>query len=86
MERAMGFEPTTPSLGSWYSTTELRPLIVCLQDYIYLNFIMQALLHLHNEVQIKQDTDLSQMPARQRRLGGYTDKNIFEFNFFLAEH
>ncbi len=21
----MGFEPTTPSLGSWYSTTELRP-------------------------------------------------------------
>ena len=47
---------------------------------------MQALLHLHNEVQIKQDTDLSQMPARQRRLGGYTDKNIFEFNFFLAEH
>ena len=22
----MGFEPTTPSLGSWYSTTELRPL------------------------------------------------------------
>lgn len=26
----MGFEPTAPSLGSWYSTTELRPLIVCL--------------------------------------------------------
>lgn len=26
MERAMGLEPTTPSLGSWYSTIELRPL------------------------------------------------------------
>src|SRR4051794_18570476 len=24
-ERAMGFEPTTSSLGSWHSTTELRP-------------------------------------------------------------
>ena len=25
LERAMGFEPTTSSLGSWHSTTELRP-------------------------------------------------------------
>ena len=25
MERAMGLEPTTSSLGSWHSTTELRP-------------------------------------------------------------
>ena len=24
-QRAMGFEPTTSSLGSWHSTTELRP-------------------------------------------------------------
>jgi hypothetical protein len=24
-ERAMGFEPTTSSLGSWHSTPELRP-------------------------------------------------------------
>src|SRR5262249_32769884 len=24
-ERAMGFEPTTSSLGSWHSTAELRP-------------------------------------------------------------
>ncbi len=24
-KRAMGFEPTTSSLGSWHSTTELRP-------------------------------------------------------------
>ncbi len=24
-ERAIGFEPTTSSLGSWHSTTELRP-------------------------------------------------------------
>src|SRR5262249_38744955 len=27
-ERAMGFEPTTSSLGSWHSTTELRPHVV----------------------------------------------------------
>jgi hypothetical protein len=26
MERAMGIEPTTSSLGSWHSTAELRPL------------------------------------------------------------
>jgi hypothetical protein len=26
LERAMGLEPTTSSLGSWHSTTELRPL------------------------------------------------------------
>ena len=26
MEREMGFEPTTSSLGSWHSTTELLPL------------------------------------------------------------
>ena len=25
MEREMGFEPTTSSLGSWHSTTELHP-------------------------------------------------------------
>ncbi len=25
MERAMGLEPTTSSLGSWHSTAELRP-------------------------------------------------------------
>ena len=24
-KRAIGFEPTTSSLGSWHSTTELRP-------------------------------------------------------------
>ena len=28
----MGFEPTTPSLGSWYSTTELRPLNVSIRS------------------------------------------------------
>ena len=29
-KRAMGFEPTTSSLGSWHSTTELRPhLLLC---------------------------------------------------------
>ena len=26
MEREMGLEPTTSSLGSWHSTTELLPL------------------------------------------------------------
>ena len=26
-ERARGFEPLTSSLGSWHSTTELRPLL-----------------------------------------------------------
>jgi hypothetical protein len=26
MERTMGLEPTTSSLGSWHSTAELRPL------------------------------------------------------------
>jgi hypothetical protein len=26
MERATGVEPATSSLGSWHSTTELRPL------------------------------------------------------------
>jgi hypothetical protein len=26
LERAMGLEPTTSSLGSWHSTIELRPL------------------------------------------------------------
>ena len=26
MERATGLEPATSSLGSWHSTTELRPL------------------------------------------------------------
>ena len=26
LEREMGFEPTTSSLGSWHSTTELLPL------------------------------------------------------------
>ena len=25
MERVMGFEPTTSSLGSWHSTAELHP-------------------------------------------------------------
>ena len=28
LEREMGFEPTTSSLGSWHSTTELLPLKV----------------------------------------------------------
>ena len=28
LERAMGFEPTTSSLGSWHSTTELHPRTV----------------------------------------------------------
>ena len=28
LEREMGFEPTTSSLGSWHSTTELLPLRV----------------------------------------------------------
>jgi hypothetical protein len=27
-KRAMGFEPTTSSLGSWHSTTELRPQVL----------------------------------------------------------
>ncbi len=27
-KRAMGFEPTTSSLGSWHSTTELHPQVV----------------------------------------------------------
>ncbi len=27
-KRAMGFEPTTSSLGSWHSTTELHPQAV----------------------------------------------------------
>ena len=27
LERAKGFEPSTSSLGSWHSTTELRPLM-----------------------------------------------------------
>src|SRR5690348_9138556 len=27
-ERARGFEPLTSSLGSWHSTTELRPQVV----------------------------------------------------------
>ena len=31
-QRAMGFEPTTSSLGSWHSTTELRPHPYFLQD------------------------------------------------------
>jgi hypothetical protein len=29
-ERATGFEPATSSLGSWHSTTELRPRTICL--------------------------------------------------------
>lgn len=37
----MGFEPTAPSLGSWYSTTELRPLIVCLTG-LYLSKLYHA--------------------------------------------
>ena len=28
MEREMGLEPTTSSLGSWHSTTELLPLVI----------------------------------------------------------
>jgi len=31
-QRAMGFEPTTSSLGSWHSTTELRPHPYFLHD------------------------------------------------------
>ena len=32
-ERARGFEPLTSSLGSWHSTTELRPQVLVLQGF-----------------------------------------------------
>ena len=31
-KRAMGVEPTTSSLGSWHSTTELRPQNATIND------------------------------------------------------
>jgi hypothetical protein len=34
LERAMGFEPTTSSLGSWHSTAELRPQVFHFQALV----------------------------------------------------
>ena len=35
LERAAGVEPATSSLGSWHSTTELRPLRVAHSQFLY---------------------------------------------------
>ena len=34
LEREMGLEPTTSSLGSWHSTAELRPQIIAIIDFV----------------------------------------------------
>ena len=58
-QRAMGFEPTTSSLGSWHSTTELRPrqFVMACQYSLYDPDIIaicsarfSAALHLPNVV------------------------------------
>ncbi len=37
-KRAMGFEPTTSSLGSWHSTAELRPQKNAIKSLIFDSF------------------------------------------------
>ncbi len=43
-ERAMGFEPTTSSLGSWHSTTELRPQIIFYQGLMSITLLPPSLV------------------------------------------
>ena len=39
-KRAMGFEPTTSSLGSWHSTTELRPQVVAIKGLMQNSLVV----------------------------------------------
>ncbi len=42
MERATGFEPATPSSGSWCSAPELRPLFSSTLYYVTLAAFLKA--------------------------------------------
>ena len=42
LEREMGFEPTTSSLGSWHSTTELLPRSCRIVQELFSHTIPQS--------------------------------------------
>ena len=52
----MGFEPTTPSLGSWYSTTELRPHLSLAENKekeLYLSKLYHVKLYCSHTIRFK---------------------------------
>ena len=63
MERATGLEPATSSLGSWHSTTELRPLMA--GDFYSTCFFCQGVSR-RSEQENLRETRLRDHPLSRR--------------------